>query len=241
MVSPGGFPHGITIDNILDRQSPRNRRIADIFCKCGLVERSGQGMNLMFEESIQQSKRLPDFTGTDEYNVFLTLHGNVENPAFVRYLEQIGKETLKSFNTQDWLVLNLVSHEKRVPKELRPRVKDLIEVGALERANRHKVILARRYYKMIGKKGVYTRKKGLDRDTNKALLLKHIRNHQKEGSPLQDLADVLPALSRPQIQTLLRELRAGGKAHSRGRTRAARWYPGEPPDSIASDNVEMRH
>jgi len=50
--SPGGFPLGITEKNILDRQAPRNRRIADIFAKCGLVERSGQGMNLMFERSI---------------------------------------------------------------------------------------------------------------------------------------------------------------------------------------------
>lgn len=50
--SPGGFPVEINLDNILDRQSPRNRRIADIFSKCGLVDRSGQGMNLMFEESI---------------------------------------------------------------------------------------------------------------------------------------------------------------------------------------------
>ncbi len=39
--SPGGFPIGITEQNILDRQLPRNRRIADIFAKCGLVERSG--------------------------------------------------------------------------------------------------------------------------------------------------------------------------------------------------------
>ena len=63
--SPGGFPVGITEHNILDRQLPRNRRIADIFAKCGLVERSGQGMNLMFELSIQESKPTPDFAGTD--------------------------------------------------------------------------------------------------------------------------------------------------------------------------------
>ena len=29
--SPGGFPNGITLDNILNRQSPRNRRIAEIY------------------------------------------------------------------------------------------------------------------------------------------------------------------------------------------------------------------
>ena len=46
--SPGGFPSGITIDNILDKQVPRNRLIAEIFALCGFVERAGQGMNLMY-------------------------------------------------------------------------------------------------------------------------------------------------------------------------------------------------
>ena len=79
--SPGGFPVGINEQNILDRQSPRNRRIADVLAKCGLVERSGQGMNLMFELSIQESKPIPDFTGTDQYQVVLNLNGEVQDPS----------------------------------------------------------------------------------------------------------------------------------------------------------------
>jgi ATP-dependent DNA helicase RecG len=59
--SPGGLPFGITLENILDRQNPRNRRVAEIFTRCGLVERSGQGMNLIYEELIKQSKPAPDF------------------------------------------------------------------------------------------------------------------------------------------------------------------------------------
>jgi ATP-dependent DNA helicase RecG len=56
IVSPGGFPPGITPENILCRQSPRNRRIAEALSRCGLVERSGQGVNRMFEECIKESK-----------------------------------------------------------------------------------------------------------------------------------------------------------------------------------------
>ena len=41
IVSPGGFPPGISVENIIDRQSPRNRRIVDNFARCGLVERAG--------------------------------------------------------------------------------------------------------------------------------------------------------------------------------------------------------
>lgn len=73
--SPGGFPNGISLDNILDRQVPRNRRIAEILSLCGLVERSGQGMNLIYELSIKEAKQLPDFAGTDADFVSITLHG----------------------------------------------------------------------------------------------------------------------------------------------------------------------
>lgn len=43
LVSPGGFPSGITPENIFWKQHPRNRRIAEVFARCGMVERSGQG------------------------------------------------------------------------------------------------------------------------------------------------------------------------------------------------------
>ena len=38
--------------------------------------------------------------------------------------------------------------------------------------------------------------------------------------------DVLPSLTRNQIQTLLKELKAEEKTHPVGATRSARWYPG---------------
>lgn len=227
--SPGGFPVGISIDNILDRQSPRNRRIADILTKCGLVERSGQGMNLMFEQSIQESKPVPDFSGTDRYQVVLTLNGQVQEPLFLRFLEKIGKERLQLFNTQDFLLLDLVHREQTVPEKMQPRLKTLVERGIVESVGRGRgtrFILARKYYALAGKKGVYTRKKGLDRETNKALLLKHIKEYVSSGSRLQDLQQVLPSRTKGQIQSLLKELKAEGRIHKVGRTRAALWYPG---------------
>ena len=59
IASPGGFPSGITPSNMLWKQQPRNRRIADIFNKCGLVERAGQGADRIFEESIRQGNPYP--------------------------------------------------------------------------------------------------------------------------------------------------------------------------------------
>jgi ATP-dependent DNA helicase RecG len=78
---------------------------------------------------------------------------------------------------------------------------------------------------MVGKRGVYTRKKGLDRETNKELLVKHIRENAAEGSRLDDLMQVLPSLSRRQVQKLLQEIRTEGRIRAQGTTRASRWYP----------------
>lgn len=69
IVSPGGFPPGITPENILDQQLPRNRRIAESFARCGLVERSGQGADRMLEECVRHGKPFPDFSRTDDYQV----------------------------------------------------------------------------------------------------------------------------------------------------------------------------
>jgi ATP-dependent DNA helicase RecG len=109
VVSPGGLPPGITPANILDQQNPRNRRLAEALAKCGLIERSGQGMNLMFENAIRQGKALPSFAGTSTHEVRLTLHGSIASPAFVRFIERLGEEKIKSFSTYDLLALDLRS------------------------------------------------------------------------------------------------------------------------------------
>jgi len=238
IVSPGGLPPGITVENILWRQSPRNRRIAEVFAKCGLVERSGQGANRMFEECIRESKPRPDFTGTDEYQVSVTLRGEVEDPRFLRFLEQVGQETQVSFTTQDLLVLDWVHREQPVLHEFRDRLTTLRDQGIVEvigRGRGTRYILSRRFYGFLGKKGVYTRKRGLDRETNKTLLDKHIRENQKEGSRFEELHQVLPSLSRNQLQSLLRELKAEGRICNTGRTRGARWFPKDHPDELRQE------
>lgn len=211
---------------LLDRQNPRNRRIADIFTKCGLVERSGQGMNLIYEESIRHSKAVPDFAQTDKYQVGMTLHGTVQDPNFVRFLEKVSKERAVAFSTQDFLILDLIHREQKLPEPLKPRVAELLEQGVVERVARGKFVLSQKFYSFVGQKGVYTRKRGLDRETNKALLLKHIQENAGEGTKLGELLQVLPALGTDTVRWMLRELQSEERVHVVGRTSAARWYPG---------------
>jgi ATP-dependent DNA helicase RecG len=226
IVSPGGFPPGITAANLLWRQSPRNRRIADACAKCGLVERSGQGANRMFEESIKEGKPKPDFTGTDDYQVELTLRGEIQNPAFLGFLQKVGAERLSTFGTRDILVLDAIQREEPLGEDLKEHLPHLLDEGIVERIGRgrgSRLILSRGLYDFMGKSGAYTRRKGLDRETNKALLLRHLSGAGASGAAFTELQQVLPALSRRQIQGLLEDLRVEGKVVLEGKRRYALW------------------
>ena len=158
IASPGGFPLGITPDNILWKQQPRNRRLAEVFAKCGLVERAGQGADRIFEESIRQGKPLPSFAHTDEHEVVITL--DVQDENFLRFLEKIGQESLATFSTEDFLVLDFVHKEQPIPStlsELKGRLKRLVDMGIIERIGQGKgakYLLCRQYYKLSGQSGV---------------------------------------------------------------------------------------
>ena len=231
VTSPGGFPPGITPENAIDKQCPRNRRIAEILAKCGLIERSGQGMNLMFENSVKEAKALPSFAGTDAYEVKITLNGLILDKNMLLLINRINAETLDSFTTQDFLVLNYLAREEKIPKYLSGSLKHLIDVGLAERAERGKYILSRRYYSSAGKSGVHTRKLGLDRNTNKALLIEHLKLQGDAGAKLADPLQVLPELSRSRIQVLLREMKAAGRIRCVGNTSAGRWYVNPSPQT----------
>lgn len=200
-------------------------RIDEQFGQCGLIERSGQGINLIFETAIRHGKTLPSFAGTSAHEVRLTLEGMVKSTAFVRFMERIGEETLRSFSTCDFLALDYIHRGQPLTEHLKSRLSGLIEAGAVEAVGRGKgtrYLLSQRLYAAIGAKGVYTRKKGLDYETKKALLEKHLRE-QETGAPLAELRQVLPAESERSIQRLLSEMRDEGRVALHGKRRWARW------------------
>jgi len=227
VVSPGGFPPGITPENILDQQNPRNRRLSEALAKCGLIERAGQGMNLMFESAIRQGKPLPSFAGTSGHQVQLTLQGVVQDPAFVRFLERLGHETLRSFSTDDFLALDYLHREQPLPPHLRARIPALIEIGAVEsvglgRGTRY--LLSRALYAALGRSGTATRVRGLDTPTKKALLAEHLRAQGDAGAPMSELRQVLPADSAASILRMLHDMQRNGLVRLVGSRRWARWY-----------------
>lgn len=149
------------------------------------------------------------------------------SPSFVRFLERLGQNTLQHFSTWDFLTLDAIEKDTQLTPPMLTRVPRLIEVGAIETVGKgrsRKYLLARELYSSMGMAGVHTRKKGLDHETKKALLLKHLTAVAPNGSAISELQQVLPADSRSAVSRLLEELRESGEVELQGTRRWARWH-----------------
>ena len=132
----------------------------------------------------------------------------------------VEEDKAELLSTEDFLVIDALYHERPLNEKMQSRLNRLIEMGIVEHIGRKKYVLARSLYAATGKTGVHTRRVGLDRDTNKELLLKHIRQNNEVGTPFKELQQVLPGLDRNQIRVLMRELRESGKVFCEGTTSA---------------------
>ena len=89
ITNAGGFPIGVDVFNILTTPSvPRAKRLCEVLQKTGLIERSGQGVDKIFYNCLEEGKALPDYTLSDAYQVVLKLNGEVEDPAFHLFIDE---------------------------------------------------------------------------------------------------------------------------------------------------------
>lgn len=91
--NPGGFPKGVTLDNIITINStPRSRLLSEVLLKTGLVERSGQGIDKIFSISLAQGKPEPDYTGSDLFQVSLNLNSHIMDKEFYLFIKNASNE-----------------------------------------------------------------------------------------------------------------------------------------------------
>jgi ATP-dependent DNA helicase RecG len=223
--NPGSFPAGVTPENILYKQNPRNRRIAEVFQKCGLVERSGQGADKMFRRSIEEAKPLPDYSRSDAFSVFLILQGKIQDVQFLKFFERVSEEKKVNWTVSDLILLELIRKGDHLDASQHDAVKRLVDQGFVELIGRGKgvrYILSKKFYTFLGEKGVYTRKKGLDKEEKKALILSHLKNHNQ--GTIQEFEQALPSLTRNQIHKLLKALKKEGKIEFKGSKKFGSWF-----------------
>lgn len=212
VTSPGGFPHGVSLENILTVQStPRNRLLAEVFQKVFLgVERSGQGADKIFRLTIEEGKGMPDYSKSDAHHVTLVIPAALQDQNFVLYLEKVINEKQITLSLEDIILLEKIRSGVRAGVTLKT-AKRLLDQGIIEMHGMTRgaqYILARRYYVETGQLGTRTRQIGLSRQKNKELILEHIKKN-KEGR-MAEFVQVSSNPEKPYINNLLDELKKAG-------------------------------
>ncbi len=222
VISPGGFLPGITPENIVDKQGSRNRRVAEVFQKLGLVERSGQGIDQIYESTIREGKGLPDFSESDDFQVVLKIPAQVKDKNFILFIEKISSEKQTIFSFEEIYELELL-RESNMVSDLKNKNK-FLDLGIIEKIGNtsgSRYILSHKYYKYENRPGIYTRIKGLAREHKKEIILKHI---EREGSASRrDFIDAFPELKSRDISNILQELKSEDKIVREGPDRSGIW------------------
>lgn len=211
ITNPGGFPLGVTLDNLLTVNStPRNRLLADIMAKTGVVERAGQGIDKIYYQTITESKPEPDYSKSDNYQVELRLSAIVEDKAFALFIHQfqLERKDTEKLSVQDVITLNKI-RKREARESFDPDVvRKLEKEGLIERHGKTKgayYILARSYYEFTDEKGKYSRKTDWDERQAFYIILQHLQKFEK--AKMTDFVDLFEGrLTRKQVRYMVDKL-----------------------------------
>ncbi len=128
--SPGSFPEGVHLDNLLVTDPrPRNPLLADAFKRAGIVERTGRGIDAIFEAQLRAGRSIPSYDRSTAAGVTLVLPGGPANLGFVR-LRVEEERTGGPLDHRQLLLLHHLGLQARITEAEAARIIQLDEGSA---------------------------------------------------------------------------------------------------------------
>lgn len=227
--NPGGFIEGINADNLLDAEPHgRNPVLADAMKRIGLAERTGRGIDRIYEGSLLYGRLLPDYSQSTDSSVRLFIPRGLPDKAFVRMISEEQKRVGHSLPIYSLLILNVLKqlhqatlHEisqvlKREESRLKVVLETLVESGlveALGNGRGRNYMLSSKAYG-ADNAAAYVRQKGIDEIRYPELVLELAR---KQGEVRRADVVTLLHISAPKAYRLLRRLQEEGKLALHGK------------------------
>ena len=231
IMNAGGFPNGVTIDTLLTVPStPRNRLLADVLSKTGVVERSGQGIDKIYLLTLSEGKPKPDYTRSDDFTVFAILLATVKDKAFAMYVQGI-QDSLpedKKLNVFDVMTLCEIRDGQKKPSDKQITHK-LEQMGFIEKhgkTNAIYYILPRRYYELTGDMAAYSLATDWDIDQVWAVIHPFLNKYKK--AKWADIVKIIGNhLSEKQIRRYIDILKTKGFLKTEGQNRTTTYLLGD--------------
>ncbi|HEU4629953.1 MAG TPA: ATP-binding protein [Gemmatimonadaceae bacterium] len=112
--NPGGLPDDVRLDNLLvTTPRPRNPVLADAFKRIGLVERTGRGIDTIYEGQLRYGRPVPDYSRSTATTVQVVLPGGPADLALARLVVERDAPG-RRVTVDELLVVNAVARERRI-------------------------------------------------------------------------------------------------------------------------------
>ena len=223
ITNPGGFIEGITIDNLLYAEPQgRNPVLANALKRIGLAERTGRGIDRIFEGSLIYGKMLPDYSGTTSNLVKLFIPNSISDKMFVHMISEEQKRLGRPLPLNSLFILNYLKNAHKATAQeiteginsdasrVKVGVESLVESGLVEA----KGVGRGRYYQLsprVYKKNDdtvgYVRQTGIEKMRFEELVLKLV---DEQGYVTRANVVELFHLSPPQAYRVLQKLNEKG-------------------------------
>jgi ATP-dependent DNA helicase RecG len=225
--SPGGFPDEVRLDNILvTAPRPRNPVLADAFKRIGLVERTGRGIDTIFEGQLRYGRPAPDYSRSTAGSVQLVLAGGSANLALARFIMERdtggaspGGTPPSRVSVDEMLIVNAVDRERRLElaraAELVQRsepatravLERLVESGVLEaRSERRERVyhFSAATYRALGRPAEHIRLTGIEPIQREQMILQFVDAHGRiTRSQAADLCQIGGREARAVLEKLV--------------------------------------
>lgn len=218
--SPGGFIEGVNLKNLLTVESHgRNPVLADALKRIGLAEKTGRGIDRIFEGSIVFGRPLPDYSETTSTYVKLFIQRAEPDLAFTKMISNEENRLGRSLPINSLLILSALQSQRRLTiaeiaevtniGEIRAKavVEKLVEAGLVDASGNNKArfyILSSKVYKEQDNIVGYVRQTGIDAVKYEAWIMELI---QKQGGKItRDNVVELLNVTPPQAYRLLKKM-----------------------------------
>lgn len=223
--NPGGFIEGVNLKNLLIVEPHgRNPALADAMKRIGLAEKTGRGIDRIFEGSIVFGRPWPDYSESTSSTVKLFIQRAKADLPFIKFLADEENRRGKPLSIYMLMVLSVVHRERKVSIErlveatnlsnnkIYSAVENMVEEGLLEASGHGKnrtYILGKKIYTEKKETIKYVRQTGIDKIRYQELVMKLA--HEQEGIiTKQDVVELLN-VTPTQAYTIIRQLQKEGK------------------------------
>lgn len=212
VTNAGGFPIGVTLDNLLTVPStPRNRLIADTLSKTGIVERSGQGMDKIFLYTLSEGKPAPDYSRSDDFTVTVILSAVVKEAGFALFVQNIQSELPDNEKLSVFDIMELCKirdgERKIADKSIAKKLEEKNCIEKHGKTNAQYYTLHRHYYEISGKTAEYSILTDWNAEQLFSVLMPYLEKYGKAKKA--DIIKIIGShISEKQLRTFLEQLRA---------------------------------